>query len=342
MKKDNKDIDEMVNEICQDATKAELCTQWKEFNGFQWARILTLQPQLSKMADKYSAWVKLDNFDWCHLLCEQPDFMNAYLKYKTEDMTAENWLRILKLHPQFLNICPAASALSENEKGWCYYFTFGDWLELLAEQPQLEDKAPWESEKVGDEQDETVDAWLKLIVAQPHFARRFDWSRAKNCTDGEIWKDLLLQNREYEKYCPWDKLPAVEWWPLFKYCPQYFEKCQCASEVPPRAWGYLLCQRPELAERFFRWSQLTVNEWASLLKRQPQLTKECPCIDKVKELPEDEFDTDGLLFPAGHELDMVIDLDFRQWHIEHTFEELQAQLTKLEESINDKPGEEKE
>jgi len=291
MNDDNVNLTHLAFEISQDATKANQCTQWDKFGGYEWSEILQSQPQLRKIADKNKAWPKLGSYDWQRLICKQPYFMNAYLKYRTQDMTADDWLQVLKSHPQFLDICPAAVVPPEDNAGWGKYFTFGNWLELLIKQPQLEDEVPWDMETFDKDKDEFIGAWLKLIAVHPHFAWRLDWTRAVNCLDGEVWKDLLRANRKYEKYCPWATLPAIEWWPLFKYCPQYFEKCRCASEVPARAWGYLLCQRPELSERFHGWSQLTDSEWAFILKRQPRLANKCPCLDKVEKLQEKEIDT---------------------------------------------------
>ncbi len=158
------------------------------------------------------------------------------------------------------------------------------------------------------------------------------WEQLVQCNDGDEWRKLIATHPEAAAHCPWQSFDVCEWWPFFKYLPQYFEKCHCPDEVPPRAWAYLLCQRPELADRFNRWSELTEKECASLLKFQPTLAEYCSCLEKAQELTPEAFDDDYLTFPAGDETtDFLADTDYFLYYCSYgdvLMEQLQTELGK--------------
>ncbi|MBQ4480392.1 MAG: hypothetical protein II943_07115 [Victivallales bacterium] len=143
------------------------------------------------------------------------------------------------------------------------------------------------------------------------------WEQLAEFTDGEEWRKLIVVRPEAADHCPWEKLDVCEWWPFFKYLPQYFEKCACPAEVPARAWAYLLCTRPELATQFDRWNDLTPAEWHSLLQRQPTLAEHCPCLEQAHAITSDDF-SDGLTFPTGDSTtDFLADTDYLEYYADY-------------------------
>lgn len=171
------------------------------------------------------------------------------------------------------------------------------------------------------------------LTADPHAEiTPEDWAMLTECTDGDEWRKLIEVHPVAAEHCPWRQLDVCEWWPIFKYLPQYFEKCDCPGEVPPRAWAYLLCQRPELAPQFDRWNELTDKEWASLLQRQSALAEYCPCPEQAKALTPDQFDDGYLAFPTGDStIDFLADTDYLNYYCSYgdvLLDELQQELAK--------------
>ena len=331
------DKDDLIDAIMQYPETARNCTRWDEFDNYDWCRLIKEQPALAEFADKANAWEKLENYNWRELVSENPSFLKHFKKNKKEDFDALDWLEILKKQPQLFSECPATVRLPTDEDPYGKYFTFSNWLELLIEQPDLEDKMPWgEEPSVEEDYDENIEQWLRLIAAQPRFEGRLDWSRATNCNNGEIWKDLIKSNPKHAKVCPWSKFTPLDWWPIFKYCPQCFNECECPDKVPARAWAYLLCNRPELADKFDRWNEITVPEWASLLHYQPSLRYKCPCLEKVKKINVEDGLEEGLLtFPNGDELlDMMVDHDYQSVRLNSTLEGLDSAVEDLDRIIN--------
>ncbi len=212
---------------------------------------------------------------------------------------------------------------------------FEEWLEKLIENPELETEVPWESEEIGKfNEGMLVQKWLELIAVHPQFASRLDWSRAGACTDAEVWRKLLPEHVEYEKYCPWSAFKPIDWWVFFKYLPSYYEKCPCPKEVPVRAWAYLLCNRPELATQFDRWEAFSPPVWASLLKYQPELAEHCPCLEEAKAC-DVEWNDECLRFPTGNEMmDMLENMDYTMAKNQAIVDETEEMLAKLQEAVN--------
>ena len=181
--------------------------------------------------------------------------------------------------------------------------------------------------------DDPVRQLFARLVANPHEEITPDeWSQLVDCKDGDEWRKLIVARPESAEHCPWVDFDVCEWWPIFKYRPQYFEKCPCASEVPARAWAYLLCQRPELAQKFNGWNELTVKEWSSLIRLQPALAEYCPCLPQAKTLTPQDFDDDFLTFPTGDDtIDFLADTDYLSYYCSYgdvLMEQLQKELEK--------------
>ena len=166
-----------------------------------------------------------------------------------------------------------------------------------------------------------------------------DWETLSGFTDGDEWRKLIASRPEAAMHCPWQEFQPYDWWPFFKYLPENFEKCPCPQEVPPRAWAYLLCRRPELAGQFDRWGKLSAKEWCSLLTFQPALACHCPCVQEAKALTPSEFDDGFLTFPTGDETtDFLADTDYLNYFIDYG-DVLFAQLEKELETLNEATGE---
>ena len=218
--------------------------------------------------------------------------------------------------------------------------TFEEWLDCLIDEPERASEVPWESAPTeGFEAELLVGKWLELIAAHPQFAQRFDWRQARHCTDSKLWAKLLSGHIEYEKYCPWERFSPMEWWMFFKYLPRYFEKCSFPEKVPARAWAYLLCHRPELADRFDRWQEFTPAVWAGLLHFQPELSSRCPCLQEVRALDYDDLylEDDALHFPGETSFDgsdFLADCDYDIAHLEEVSREAEAAAEQFEKRLN--------
>lgn len=192
------------------------------------------------------------------------------------------------------------------------------------------EKLPTDLTEILQETDPTRLLIANLIANPQEEITPENWSQLADCTDGDQWRKLITARPEAAEHCPWQSFDVCEWWPIFKYLPQFFEKCPCPSEVPPRAWAYLLCQRPELAPQFDRWDELTVKEWASILQYQPALAEHCPCLEQAKELAPQEFDDGFLTYPTGDEtIDFLADTDYLNYYCSYgdvLMEQLQKEL----------------
>ena len=245
---------------------AEYCTKWQNFSADTWAQLLLSLP--ADYENMCHCWDQFTEYQWNWLLCEHPQYFKHYSTltfdtvYDPRRLTSFSWCSILQTQPSLLKDCPC---LDE--------FDFSLWSRLLQKQPLLANHCPW---NLGVDKS-CAQAWIELITVQPQFASKLDWNIGQSCTNGLSWAKLLKGAPQYVVYCPWEKLEPLEWMPLFKYVPEYAEKCSCWEELPIRAWGYLLAQRPEFASRFTRWQEIPAEIWASLLSRQSIFADRCNC-----------------------------------------------------------------
>ena len=118
---------------------------WEQLRGFNWAYILSKQPQLSKF---YSCWEQLNGYYWSIILSKQPQFSEHC---DWEKIRGWDWVRLLSKQPQMSEYCDW-----EKLDRW-------DWVRLLSKQPQFSEYCDWE--KLDGEN------WIKLLSKQPQFAK---------------------------------------------------------------------------------------------------------------------------------------------------------------------------
>ena len=90
--------------------KDENCTS---LDGRDWANLLIAFPG----ARGKCPWKKLDHTDWTRLLMHRPDEFKRRSEWKIvkQDLSKENWARLLGTSPEFAKDCPCVDQFSSVE-----------------------------------------------------------------------------------------------------------------------------------------------------------------------------------------------------------------------------------
>ena len=244
---------------------ADKC-DWNKLDGAKWVALLSQHPEF---ADKCE-WNKLDGVNWVALLSQHPEFAD---KCEWNKLDGVNWVMLLSRQSQFADKCDwrtlGETRISEHPQFFQMYEWIYEWLRVKA--------------NGGDFPSDALSDWVMLLVVQPQFADKCDFSRMS----GRDWAILLSRQPQFAGKCDWDKLDGWNWAMLLSLQPQFSDKCAWDKLYSTRTgivekfedryctcWGQLLRNQPQF-ENKCDWDQFTGKDWALLLRELPQYAEKC-------------------------------------------------------------------
>ena len=176
-----------------------------------WFLLMMEQPQFSPKDEWWRSLYPNTWLPWAKLLAAQPQF---------EDRVP--WKNVSRL--ELMKMGYLAPAIFEKHfplgRPWDLY-AFLTPLEkecLLRDLPQLENQVDWQEldEEWG------IGNWLGLLAYQPQFEKYFDWSRIEK-KPSPYWADLLRKQPQFACHCDLKQLGECQIRRIRKKQPQLFE-----------------------------------------------------------------------------------------------------------------------
>ena len=269
--KDESGISLLARILCMNVAFQDDC-DLEEFDGENWALVLSEQPQLAK----HCPWKKMDACDLGMLILQQPQFLDRCPLEKLEGWA---WAGLLTDKPWLADRCPWGKldcldwvdllCKQPHFAGhFADHFSWNEldgmnWAHLLCKQPHFADHCPWDVLNGMD--------WAVLLGSQPHFSDRCAWEKL----NGGNWVMLLSTQPQFDDRCPWEKLDGENWMTLLCNRPQFADRCPWEKmELGGQNWVRLLCHSPQFV-RHCPWENLSGLDWATLLGDQPQFSDRC-------------------------------------------------------------------
>ena len=232
----------------KDSCNSEMSSQWKEFSGEEWSRLLSFRPQFYKHCN----WEALRPEDWdlllqehLYFICKCDFFDVSWFDNSNADL-AEFLFADCVLSKRKMKL-----SLSED-----------DWLQLLSKQilSLITKQCPWE--KLSGE------TWRELLWFDK-YANRCEWAGL----DGHYIAFILSSHPQLADKSDWKKLNGSDWVELLIFQPQFSKHCNWQA-LRARDWTKLLREHPQFADKCDKWNQFSADDWQWLQEKQPQLCKQ--------------------------------------------------------------------
>ena len=249
------DWSELLQECPQFADRCD----FNSFSGRDWCGLLSRCPGYSTVCD----WTRLGGRDWKNLLKRRPEFAGLC---QWEKLESQDWYYLLAARPEFVRNCP---------QGKLREFSSSEWVNLVLENPILEEVCPWGSLVTED--------WCRILYWKPQLADRCAWIRPlendlpvsverQDKIPLAIVKNPSLFNRQDVRERLQSLLTLERDGVHYRDCPDssclFSEEGTCLGSVNP--WAFVLYWRPELAETCTTFEKFNGYSRCLLLSRQPQ------------------------------------------------------------------------
>ena len=234
-------------------------------------------------ATKCKCWEFFKPNDWVQILKKHPQFINKFYDYNKVPLAKKSWDKILKAQPQLAPHCPRTwvdemiTNPSKVNDSYCWYaLNVDDWIRLLKSCPKLGKNCENWTQFVPYN-------WIKLLKVQPIFAEHcaiaYQFSRKE-------WVELLKAQPKFAKFCQhWKETKLDPTTPfVFEDTSEFRdEELLQIMKVRPELWIYShklaikrICQNPKEAKKCICWEAFTVDDWFELLNAQPKFLQKCP------------------------------------------------------------------
>ena len=184
----------------------------KKSDAIDWFFLLMEQPQFIPPHDWWFELRSRCDLPWAMLLRKQPQFEH-YVHWESV-----NRLELFKLAYMAPNIFQKKFPKA---RSWDLYafLTPLEKSSLLRDLPHLENQVDWDE---LDQEWETGD-WMMLLAYQPQFEKYFDWSRIEK-KSSPYWEYLLKKQPQFACHCDLQQLDEWQIKRIRKRQPQLFDR----------------------------------------------------------------------------------------------------------------------
>ena len=224
--------------------------------------------------------------EWVRLLWRDAD-MEEHCK-DWSIFSLDHWNELLDDNPRLVVHCDETVLQKLSSRTWIRLLWFNpalvnecsclkqfqpdDWLKLLKANPQFARLL----DQMGAWKHFTPDAWVDLLSVHPQFYKMKPAEAKRQKFTCDNWVALIEEQPQFVHYMPsdiWDSLSLGNWAEIIAMQPQFFKDSHFLSrksELRSSDWRIILCSQPQLASDEVPWETFQAEDWGELLRWQRQ------------------------------------------------------------------------